>query len=116
MLMFVFTIILMASLSAALYLAAQALPRVAEEPEGDPSSGAQSWWIRSRIPERIDAALNGFLFKFLRKVKVAVLKIDNALSAHLERVKPEGNGKKPAIDFKEIAGQNKNGGNDSGSA
>lgn len=103
--MFIFTIILMVSLSLVLYLAVQALPRIAEEPEGAPRG--ESWWVRSRVSEKMDAALNNFLLKFLRRVKVTVLKIDNTVSAHMEKVKPEGSGKKPAIDFKEIAGQNK---------
>lgn len=59
------------------------------------------------MPEKIDAVLNGFLVKFLRRLKVLILRVDNALSRHLQKVKPEENGKKPNIDFKEIAGQNK---------
>lgn len=104
--MFIFTIVLMVSLSTVLYLLAQALPRVAEEPEED-AANAQSWWIRSRVSERVDAVLDGFLLKFLRRVKVTLLKVDNAVSTRLERIKPENNDRKPAIDFKEIAGQNK---------
>lgn len=108
MVMFIFTSILMVSLSAVLYLMVRALPRIAEEPQTEKRSFLDRW-AHSQIPEKVDEALNGFLLKFLRKLKVAVLKIDNGLSKRLEKVKPEGNGKKPAIDFKEIAGQNKEG-------
>ena len=105
---FVFTSILMVSLSAVLYLMVRALPRVAEEPPSE-KSAVLDRWARSQYPEKFDRALNGFLVKFLRKLKVMVLRFDNTLSTHLEKVKPEENGKKPTIDFKEIAGQNKEG-------
>lgn len=106
--MFIFTSVLMISLSAILYLMVRALPRIAEEPPTE-KQGLLDRWARSQFPEKVDAVLNGFLLKFLRKLRVLVLKIDNALSRHLQKVKPEDNGKKPAIDFKEIAGQNKGG-------
>ncbi len=112
MVMFIFTLVLMASLGAMLYLMAQALPRVADAPEAehDADPGAsRGAWARSHVPEKIDAALNGFLVKFLRKIRVATLKIDNAVSGHLAKVKPDAGAKKPAIDFKEIAEQNKEG-------
>lgn len=96
----------MISASAMLYLMVQALPRIAEEPAGESKSFLDRWG-RSHIPEKIDVAWNGFLLKFLRKFKVFVMKLDNNLSRHLQKVKPEAADKKPNIDFKEIAGQNK---------
>ncbi len=108
--MFAFTSLLMLSLSAILYLMVRALPRLAEEPETEQKSFIDRW-AHSQIPEKVDEAVNGYLLKLLRKFKVFALKLDNSISRHLERVKPEGNGKKPAIDFKEIAGQNKEGEN-----
>lgn len=112
--MFIFTTVLMISLSAVLYLMVRALPRIAEEPAVEKQNFLDRW-THSQIPEKVDAVLNGFLFKFMRKLKVVVLKADNSLSTHLEKVKPAGeNGKKPAIDFKEIAGQNKISENESG--
>jgi hypothetical protein len=107
MLEFVFVSILMVSFSAVLYLMARALPRIAEEPQTEDSRGFLDRWAHSQIPEKVDIALNGFLLKFLRKLKVLLLKFDNALSRHLQKVKPEDITKKANIDFKEIAGQNK---------
>jgi len=109
--MFIFTSIFMVSLSAVLYLVVRTLPRIAEEQGGEAAGHGAVHPLRSHIPEKIDVALNGFLLKSLRKLKVLVLKIDNSLSRHLQRVKPEENGKKPSIDFKEIAEQNKEGQN-----
>jgi hypothetical protein len=97
----------MISLSAVLYLMVRALPRIVEEPSEKRSFLDR--WAHSQIPERVDVVLNGYLLKIMRRLRVVVLKIDNSLSKHLEKVKPEDNGKKPSIDFKEIAGQNKEG-------
>ncbi len=93
----------MVSLSVALYLVVRTLPRIVDEPVHDKRSILDGW-THSHIPEKIDTFLNGFLLKLLRKLKVFVLRIDNTLSKHLEKVKPEDNGKKSSIDFKEIAG------------
>lgn len=101
---FIFTSILMVSLSTVLYLMVRALPRIVEEPRTE-ESGLLDRWAHSQIPEKVDVALNGFLLKLLRRIKVFVLKFDNTLSKHLQRVKPEDTDKKPNIDFKEIAGK-----------
>lgn len=106
--MFIFTTVLMVALSAVLYLMVRALPRIVEEPAPE-KRGLLDRWAHSQIPEKVDLALNGYLLKLLRRFKVSLLKIDNALSHHLQKVKPEDAGKKSAIDFKEIAGQNKEG-------
>lgn len=103
---FIFTIILMVCLGTVLYLTVQALPRIEEVPLNE--KGFLERWATSEMPEKIDAAFNNFLLKFLRKLKVMVLKFDNSLSKHLQKVKPEAD-KRPAIDFKEISGQNKEG-------
>jgi hypothetical protein len=97
---------LMISLCIVLYLMARALPRIVEEPRAE-KPGFLDRWAHSQIPEKVDVALNGFLLKFLRKLKVLVLKLDNTLSKHLQKVRTDESGKKSAIDFKEIAGQNK---------
>jgi hypothetical protein len=113
MLQFIVTDILMISLGAILYLAVRTLPRVEENLPSE-KKGVFERWIASEVPEKIDAAINSFLAKFLRKLKVLILKIDNYVSGHLQRIKTEGvNGNgdktKSPIDFKDITEQNKNG-------
>ena len=107
MIEFIATTILMLCLSTVLYLMVRALPRVQEDPAD--SQGFLDRWAHSEVPEKVDAAINGFLLKFLRKVKVTVLKLDNSLARHLQKIKAEEseNEKKASIDFKEISGQNK---------
>ncbi|MDE2020155.1 MAG: hypothetical protein KGJ13_07470 [Patescibacteria group bacterium] len=105
MLFFAFSIIFFLATGAILYLMVRALPRVAEEAAAA-DGNKKNWldrWAHSELPEKIDNAVNGFLFKFLRKTKVTVLKLDNTLSNKLQKMKPEEGNGKPAIDFKEIA-------------
>jgi hypothetical protein len=80
---FALTIVIFLALGVILYLMVRALPRVAEEPAK--KNSFLDRWARSRIPEKIDDAFNGFLIKFLRRVKVLVLKFDNAVSAGLRK-------------------------------
>jgi hypothetical protein len=110
MLQFIFTNILLVSVGIVLYVTVRTLPRI-ENSGTEDKKGVLERWVASEIPERIDLALNGFLFKFLRKLRVVLLKADNSVSGHLQKIKPESpsNGKVPAIDFKEIASQNKSG-------
>lgn len=108
MIEFIFTLVLMFSLSFLLYLTARALPRIVEEPATDRKSILDRW-AHSPMPEKIDTALNGFLLKFLRRVKIVLLRIDNTLGKQLRKMKVEDADKKPAIDFKDIAGQDKGG-------
>jgi hypothetical protein len=108
MLSFIFTTIFMLSLGSVLYLMVRALPRVAEETAPDDHQGLLDRWAHSEMPEKIDRAVNGFLFKFFRKARVTVLKLDNALGSRLQKMKPEDGNGKPAIDFKEITNKTEN--------
>jgi len=105
MFQFILTNILMVSLGIILYLAVRTLPRI--EDTGTPEKrGLLERWVTSEMPEKIDAALNGFLAKFLRKTRVLVLKLDNSLTGHLKKVQPEADPAlkvKPTIDFKAIS-------------
>jgi hypothetical protein len=107
MIEFVFTTILMFCLLAVLYLMVRALPRIEEVPAAEQSQpyGFLDRWAHSEIPEKIDIALNGFLFKFLRKIKVFILKFDNNLGSQLQKMKAkeDEHERKSAISFKEIA-------------
>jgi len=105
MVQFIFTDILMLSLGAVLYLMVRALPRITEEPSE--KKNFLDRWAHSDVPEKMDAAFNVFLLKFLRRVKIFVLKLDNMLSKELRKIKSEEKDAKPIIDFKEIAGQKK---------
>lgn len=105
MFQFILTTVLMSSLGTMLYLVARSLPRLDEKLSDKP--GILERISSSEIPEKIDAAFNNFLSKFLRRVKVILMKIDNFINEKLKRVSPNGNGKPSAnrrIDFKELNG------------
>ncbi|PIR86987.1 MAG: hypothetical protein COU11_03150 [Candidatus Harrisonbacteria bacterium CG10_big_fil_rev_8_21_14_0_10_49_15] len=88
MLDFVIQMAFMASLAVIVYMLARAMPRVAEQfwEEDQPKSSLDRFL--ERIPlERIDIALHQILIKMLRKSKIVILKIDNAINEYLEQLK-----------------------------
>src|SRR5260370_528380 len=104
MMQFIVTDLLMLSVGTMLLLAARTLPRL-EESANPEKKGFLDQWLASDLPEKIDLVVNQFLVKFLRKLKVILLRVDNTLSTHLKKIKPEtpaANGVRPAIDLKEI--------------
>lgn len=106
MLQFVVTNIFLLSLGVILYVSIRTLPRIDERAMPE-KKGAWERWLSSGVPEKIDRILNSFLFKTLRRLKVFLLRTDNAINAWLQKIKPEGNGsQKPGIDFQAIKGDN----------
>ncbi len=94
----------MVSVSVILYMAVRTLPRIEEEPAVE-KKGVFERWITSEMPEKIDKALNGFLFKSIKKARVLLLRFDNTLGDHLKKIKPDGNGNgKLHLDFSAITG------------
>lgn len=104
MLTFIVTNIFLLALATILFLAIRALPRI-EEPEGMIKQNVLERWLTSGVPEKLDATLNAFLAKTLRKSKVVVLRADNYVTKHLKRVTHENGNGKPKPDFKEITGE-----------
>lgn len=106
MISFALNLILMAALGAILYLVARTLPRISETPEGNGRNGKMKLlerWVVSEIPEKVDEWLSDFLIKTLRKLKVVLMKVDNNLTSHLRRIKPQnGKSETNGRDFKEI--------------
>lgn len=100
MLEFVLANIAMVSAGVVLYLVACSLPRM--EGTGAESKGMLERWVSSELPERLDETFNSFVGKFLRRLRVIILKIDNAVSESLKRVKSKDASK--SLDFKEMIG------------
>ena len=105
MFQFILTNLLMIALGTIVFLVVRALPRIEED--GMPEK--KSWierWVTSEAPERLDRAMNAFLGKTLRKLKVFMLRLDNFLAGQLKKIRVEENGNgKQKIDFKEITGE-----------
>lgn len=84
---FILQAIFFASAALMAFLAARALPRV--EPAENPKSvwsHIDEWF--GRLPlHRLDDRVNAFLFKFLKRTRLVVMKIDNRIIRHLDKVK-----------------------------
>ncbi len=98
---FLLYLVFVGSLAVIAFIAARALPRVSVEGETEPSLyTAFSAWL-DRLPlHHVDERINGFLFKFLKRSRVVMMKIDNRLARHLDRVKK--NGEKPLHPVQEM--------------
>ncbi len=100
---FAVTNIFLIALATVLFLAIHALPRI-EEPDEVIKQNVFERWLTSGVPEKLDAMLNLFLAKTLRKSKVAILRMDNFVTGHLKRITHENGNGKPKPDYKEITG------------
>ena len=90
---FLLQIILIAGLGAMVYILARALPRVPEV-DGAPSAPLPARlerWVKKLPLAEIDAAILSFLEKVLRKVRVVIMKIENAVNSGISRLR-KGNG------------------------
>ncbi len=90
-------IILIASAGLIVYLFARALPRIGDAEILPPSKV----WLRlesavKHLPlQKIDAFLSGILEKFLRRARVVVMKLENAVNAGIHKVRRGKNGSAP---------------------
>lgn len=99
---FILQIILISSAGVIVYVFARALPRVNDEATVPPS---KIWlrvedYIRKLPLQKIDAALSGIIEKSLRKARVVVMKLENAVNAGIHKVR---NGKNGSNSEKESA-------------
>jgi len=83
---FILQTVLFLSLGAMVFLIGRAIPRLGEEAEPKKISR-----FFSNLPvHKFDAALAGFLEKNLRKTRVKLLRVDNAVSSFLQKIKSKG--------------------------
>jgi len=93
---FLLQTILFLSLGVVIYLMARAVPRVTEIGEEVHAPGAFDRLL-SKLPLReVDERLNVYFEKTLRRMKVFILKFDNALNEKLEKLR-KMNGKNGAV-------------------
>ncbi len=104
---FILQIIVMASLAVLVYLVARAIPRVSEMPTNTLKRDYVGE-IAKKIPfEKIDAFLNSFAAKFLRKAKIITLKLDNWISGHLNKFKSASGNKENSKLLENSSEENK---------
>ena len=104
MLQFVVMNILMISVGALIVLVARTLPRIEEYDVAESTTGVFERLVMSEIPEKLDAAWNGLSLKFLRRSRVWVLKLDNAVHNRLSKMtqQKEENGNGSGKLFEDI--------------
>ncbi len=99
---FVLQLIMIGSLSVVVYLMARALPRVTDE-GGVPTMHEQvGGWIERLPLHHVDERLNALLYKFLKHLRVIMMKIDNRLTHQLKRVKQHGESAAAASPVQEL--------------
>jgi hypothetical protein len=93
---FILQISIVLSISVIIYILARGVPRVAETPSITVRTSAIDRLI-SKLPlAKIDLALNLFLEKILRKIKVMVMKIDNSINNWIGKVKKQSESISPS--------------------
>ncbi len=88
MLAFILNTILMLALGTLVFLFVRAIPRVEDEGGEKKRRSVFEKWLVSELPERADIYLSNLLAKWLRKVRVFVMKTDNLLGSHLKKINP----------------------------
>ncbi len=82
----VLQIIVFSSLGFVIYLMARALPRVNDNVAPPRGPNFFDRWIAKVPMAEIDQNINSFLAKFLRKLKIVVMKVDNFINHRLGKL------------------------------
>ncbi len=84
---FLLQIITFSALAAIVAILARALPRVSEIETGTQKANYLDRFLKRLPLSKIDANINAFWDKLLRRLKVIILKVDNLVNKLLHRVK-----------------------------
>ena len=101
---FIIVIVIIVSSSFIIYASLKSIARL--DNINSPGIQGSLWerWTRSGISEIFDKKLNKVLHRFLRKIKIFILKTDNKLTYWLKKTRDEDNGNgNSQADFKEIS-------------
>lgn len=97
---FILTNILLISFGAILYIIAKTIPKIETDSDSIEKNGIIEKFIVSDLPHKFDYLLNFYTGKFLRKLKVLILRFDNYLTLKLKSINLNNNDKK--IDFSDL--------------
>jgi hypothetical protein len=86
---FILQIFVMVSLGTIIFLVARTLPRITETATENIENKKKADWLKNFPWEKIDAVVNSFLEKTLRKTKLVLMKLDNFVSQQLNKFKKE---------------------------
>lgn len=89
---FILQIAVVLSLGAIIYLLARAAERTSGVARVNREPNQFDKFVAKLPLAEIDAFLNSFFGKFLRKSKVVVMKVDNLLNEYINKLKKDKNG------------------------
>lgn len=88
MLVFILNLILMFSLGAVVFMVVRVLPRIEDNGQKRDERSFFERWLVSELPEKADLYLSSLLTKWLRKIRIFILRMDNILGNHLSKINP----------------------------
>lgn len=98
---FILTNLLLISFGGILYIIAKTIPKIEiDSADKLEKKGIIEKFIVSDLPHKFDYLLNFYTGKFLRKLKVLILRFDNYLTLKLKSMNLNNNDKK--IDFSDL--------------
>ena len=88
---FILQLFLVSSLGVIVYMMARALPRVADEIESPVTFyDYMERWLEKLPIHHLDQKINHSLFKFLKRIRVIIMKLDNNIVHGLGKLKKNG--------------------------
>jgi hypothetical protein len=102
---FIFTLALMLSFGGLLYIGVRGMSRLEDEVVFSP--GRTSFWKRltaSGFLERLDIFLIRLTHRFLRRLRVILLRFDNILTVWLKKTRLKNGEERVSTEFKEMTG------------
>ncbi len=85
---FILEIFFFLSLGAIVFLFVKKLPYVSDIPQKELNAGKlRNSILNSQWVDKLDSRFVDFLSKWLRKMKLAVMRLDNYVSRHIENIK-----------------------------
>jgi hypothetical protein len=107
---FILQSLMMLSLGVVLYLLARALPRIDDSELNPPVRNIHHQRLTAYL-EKIDGWINYFLERFLRKLRLFLMKLDNTVSQKLGKFKKDALAKETGFPVPDAGnGEKKDGG------
>ncbi|MBI5148032.1 MAG: hypothetical protein HZA37_02670 [Parcubacteria group bacterium] len=97
---FILQFAFLTGIAAIIYVISRAVPRV-NETEGE-SKNAVDRWLASLPLEKADVIISASVEKILRRLKVTIMRFDNALNKHIGRIKEKTGSGFSRPTFKEM--------------
>ena len=83
--LFILELVFFIAFGAIVFLFVRKLPYVSDIPSETPS--ARKTLFKAEWVDEVDRKLIGLISKWLRKIKLLVMRLDNYVSKHIERIK-----------------------------